>query len=948
MQKHLLSCVHFNCRSLAMNFQNLSTFVSELDLDFSTICLTETWLTSDSSHSNLDGYAFLANNRSTKRGGGVGMFINSNVSYKQRNDLTIMTESLESLFIEVSHFSNINKQCLVGVLYRPPGSSTIEFLDCLNTILYTINRERKTCFLLGDFNFDLLVVDTSNSVSDFFDCMMTYSMYPLIHVPTRITDTTATLLDNVFTNYNVNDCKSGVLIADVSDHLPVYVLTDISLKPTQTSNESFFFKRTITDINTYKFMNMLANMDFAINTGNVDSDYNVFMSKLSSTYNECFPLKKIHLRQHAKQPWYNAEIARMCSKKLKLYKKYLSKRTENSKRKYKIFRNKVTCAIRKAKHQYYNLKFQRARGNMKSTWKAINELLGKRAKAKVDFMDDNGFSLSDVDVAESFNDFFVNIAPKLISNLPPNTDVQYEPVNTPHNANSFFCRPITNNEIIKIVCNMKNKTSTGVDELDITVIKKTIHLLCDPLCVIFNASLQSGTVPNQMKIAKVIPIFKTGDTCSFSNYRPISILPLFSKILERCMYNRLSEFINIHNLLYYNQFGFRAQHSTSSALIEYVHTISRAIDDKKIAISLFLDLSKAFDCLDHHILLSKLYNYGIRGVAYDWFKDYLSNRKQYTFYNNSSSQLKELICGVPQGSILGPLLFLLYIDDIRFVSNKINFILFADDTTVTMSHSDLNVLVDTLNNELIKVQSWLRINKLILNTSKTHMMIFTKRNVDVSNVHISLGGTIIEQVPNTKFLGINIDNKLSWNSHINAVSKIVSKNVGVLNRLNFLPQHILLNLYYTLIYPHLSYCNVVWASPNNSAIIRLHRLQKRAIRAMCNLHYNAPTGDFFINLKIVNVYSLYKLNLATLMFSCHKGLLPDSLMRYFSLNDNTHTHFTRQSHDFHIPYTRTTLSQKSVDFSGPKLWNSLPASLKDATSLKTFKRIYREILLFNG
>ena len=276
-----------------------------------------------------------------------------------------------------------------------------------------------------------------------------------------------------------------------------------------------------------------------------------------------------------------------------------------------------------------------------------------------------------------------------------------------------------------------------------------------------------------MKIAKVIPIYKNENPELFANYRPISILPSISKILERLMYNRLYNFLADHNIISKKQYGFRENYSTYMALIDLVDNISSNIDNKKHSIGIFLDLSKAFDTIDHQILLRKLQCYGIRGIACDWFKSYLENRVQYVSYNTKDSHYMNIMCGVPQGSILGPLLFILYINDIVKVSTVLNPVLFADDTSLFHAHTDFDTLIKEINEELQKVTTWFHTNKLSLNIKKSNFIMFLPKGkkYNTDNVKININGNEIKQVNFTKFVGIYIDEHLSWAQHIEFLSK---------------------------------------------------------------------------------------------------------------------------------------------------------------------------------
>jgi hypothetical protein len=330
--------------------------------------------------------------------------------------------------------------------------------------------------------------------------------------------------------------------------------------------------------------------------------------------------------------------------------------------------------------------------------------------------------------------------------------------------------------------------------------------------------------PDQCKIAKVVPIFKKGETNKFSNYRPVSVLPAISKILERLMYNRLIKFVDHFNIIQSNQFGFRKNYSTSLAINSFVNLFHEAIEKDHYMISLFIDLSRAFDTISHEILFNKLYVYGIRGLALDWIKNYLPNRNQFVIYNNMKSSFRNILMGVPQGSILGPLIFILYINDLPNVSSKLSFIQFADDTSIFITGKNLNEMSKLMTDQMKQVTDWLKINMLTLNISKTNYMIMCSRGkkVDDFECNMEIDGKLIECKAQCKFLGLIVDDKLTWKYHIDYICNKVSKLIGILFRARkMLSTSSLTTLYNSLVKPYFTYCINTWGNTFKTHLQRI-------------------------------------------------------------------------------------------------------------------------------
>ena len=382
-----------------------------------------------------------------------------------------------------------------------------------------------------------------------------------------------------------------------------------------------------------------------------------------------------------------------------------------------------------------------------------------------------------------------------------------------------------------------------------------------------------------MKTAKVIPVFKSGNRSDFSNYRPISLLSQFSKILEKLFNLRLEQFLISNEILSNCQYGFRSCMSTVHAALELIESISTAVDNKKHCAGVFIDLKKAFDTVNHDLLVKKLFFYGITGTANAWLNNYLTNKNQYVIADDHSSGMRLITCGVPQGSVLGPVLFLLYINDICNVSNLLKFVLFADDTNIFCSSTSLHDLQDTINRELDKLFVWFSVNRLSLNLGKTNYMLFRSRPPD-NELALEINNVVLPRVAATKFLGIIIDDKLSWKPHIQSVKSKLSSVLSIMYKASKLINTTgMYTLYCSLFHPYLSYCNEIWGNTYTSNVKCLFTLQKKAIRLICNADRLAHTNAMFKDMSILKLSEFVKYKTAIVMFNIFHGTLPIQLPR---------------------------------------------------------------------
>ena len=518
---------------------------------------------------------------------------------------------------------------------------------------------------------------------------------------------------------------------------------------------------------------------------------------------------------------------------------------------------------------------------------------------------------------------------------------------------SLFFTPINEQEILNIVSDKKSKSSCGFDLVPPTILKYTIDSIIKPLTYLMNLSLLSGIFPQKMKIAKVIPIFKSQEKSQFSNYRPISLLPIFSKILEKLVHNRLYDFCNKFNLITPSQYGFRKNFSTEHAVIEFQNKIIECLKNKTYAVGIFMDLSKAFDSISHEILIKKLYNYGIRGICLKWFESYLYQRSQYVYINEHSSSKRFISCGIPQGSILGPLIFLIYINDICNCSPSSNFIMYADDTNIIISDKNLIQLEYTINDELIKVNNWLKANKLLLNVNKTKYMLFipniNKKNSNQGaiNLNIIINNVSIDRVDTHKFLGIFVDEELNWKTHVDKIATQISRTIGIMYKLkHFIPRKVLRLIYLSLIQSHLMYGISVWRSIDSSNCNRLITLQKKAIRIVSGTKYNSHTDPLFKKENLLKLDDLYKLCCIKLYCLFLQNKCPLFIKK--SVNIKKNIYCTRQSYDVYKSRVKSKYDKQLLNYKIGETWNKLPLSIqaKVNSSLQySFNKLVKQFLI---
>jgi len=937
--KRNFTVFHHNIRSFYRNSDELFIFLEQLSSKPDVLVLTETWFSREVVV-DIDGYSAYHTFRTERRGGGVSVYVKAEFKSVSIPQWTFIGDYYEICSVNVE--CNRSSFVIYGV-YRPPDRCVHRFVDDIKG-LFVGSGKNNHVFLVGDVNID--IIKPTPSGEEFLTTCYASSFLPLVNVPTHVTGNVSSCLDHIWYN-KLCDVRSGAFDIDITDHYIVFVCLDLQYERDGLFTK-YFRDHSATSLHTLsvelesfsaRFSEFL---DSVPENSDIDHLFNLFIRELYEIYHRICPIrsKRISYNRYLK-PWISDDLLSCIRRKHNLYRLYRNGETTFDY--YNFYKNQVTNLIRRAKRKYYSNKFESSFSNASATWKTVNSLIGRKRKStgSLNLLSNNSLLSRPIDVANCFNEYFVNVGKRLDNDIPLSgvhaLDFMGERV-----TDSFFVKPVTGGEVCREINNLKSN-SCPLYGIPTHILKCNGRLLCYCVSKLFNISIQTAKFPSPLKISRVTPLFKAGDRTIVSNYRPVSILSDFSKIFEKLMCVQLTSFIESREILCNNQFGFRKNASTSDAIIEFLDTAYQTLNSKRVIISVFLDFSKAFDTVKHDVLLSKMDHMGVRGHALGWFKTYLSGRSQYVSIDEVNSTFSSIDMGVPQGSVLGPLLFLLYINDMYRSSVKLKFVHFADDTTVFHSGIGVDEVISDINTELLNVRDWLHSNRLSLNIGKTSFMIFSDKN-EQNTLDVCIAGVNIQRVNVARFLGVVIDEKLNFRQHVCTVAKTVSKSIGVLNRLAYLvPPRIRKMLYYSLVFSRVIYGVVVWGRSGLGNISIMEKLLRRARKcvARSDTGIGVITSDFltfnyiYEYFTAIKLYKIVKLNHHPYFHELFRSLTP------------THGHVTRfRSRDnYNLPHFVKTKCQSSFLFQSINVWNGLTDSTKSSQNLASFKRNLKSELL---
>jgi hypothetical protein len=835
--------LYLNGRSIASKVTELAVLAKKKDYDL--ISITETWLSFANSDVSIaiPNYSIIRADRDGgRRGGGVALYVKNSLTSKRRHDL--MVSDGECLAVEI----NCGKRTLTVVsIYRPPSGNVQTFLNSLEGLLIN-GIDRRECLLLGDYNIDFLAPNNAGTIMAKLVCGGA-NFTQMVKEPTRIAEfdnrVTKTLIDWVLSNQH-NKVQNLRVLTNVglSDHSPIE-LTYLAQIPKQ--KVTVHVKPNYCTANIDTFIGRFENEIDMSSATNCTEAFQIIDSKITTLAKQCFPLKKFTTRPKD-LPIFNEEIKHQIAVKYNLLK---DKRRFPfdlvARQRYNQQSNRVRELSNRLRRKAVNDKISSMITDSKKLWSFLFELLPikpPRESSLPPKINVNGLEITDpTAIASAFNDHFTSVGEMLAADMPP-TDI--DPIaymTMPPIADEFQFRDVHPDEVNNFL-KLQSASKATFDVCPFRVLKRVVAFLVLPLTLAINLSFNESTIPAKLKCAKVTALHKSGPKSAVTNYRPLSVLPLAAKALEHMAQIQLSNFFTVHRLITTCQSAYRAMSSCEQALINLVSRISSQLEKGKSTIVVFIDLAKAFDTIDHSILLKKLTHYGVRNRSLLWFRNILSGRTQLVQNGNVASLELPIRMGIPQGSSLGPLLFNIYVNDLPNFSNIPETLLFADDTALVFTGD--NTSADIINGCLSQLSNWMIANRLTLNVTKTKFMRFCPHGDTTAAPELLINGDKIDLVDKYKYLGVELDHKLSFKGQISSVVSRTNQLRGIIyaNR-RLLSVPICEKLINTLAMPVINFCDTIYGNASSSTLQKLDVAYRNLLKTAYRLRIHHSTATMY-------------------------------------------------------------------------------------------------------
>ena len=922
---HTLSFLHLNIRSI----RNKIDFLKDNFMDFEVLCFSETHLDITVSSESLgisDCYSNPYRKDRNSHGGGLLMYINTSLAHKRRPDLEIFCD--ESIWAELKVKQEIY---LIGLFYSPTTADQTFFNN------FNVNIERaleisNNLILVGDLNEDLLNINYRN----LRDILLINSLQNVISSPTRQN----AILDPILIHEDMPYCDSGVIDtpANISDHKATFLIIpfDCEIKTSYTRLIWLYKKANFENL---KYKLSTQNWD-CLTEGSIEEACTTFTNIFLDMVKTCIPSKEITVRPDDK-PWYDHEIRHFTLKRDRVKRKLTKSCSNVLREQYKHLRNKVNNLKKHAKEKFYNNLESSITdfysNDRKQFWKTIRYFVkNNNSTTSIPPLKStlpNGqitTCYTDYEKAECLNEYFASISTINDDNCQLPT-FEFKCLNR---LSNISCSADGFKTLIDIL--NPNKAS-GPDGISNKMLKPVAQEVAQPLSILFNRSFREGKFAESWKHSNVIPLPKKGDKSEPSNFRPVSLLSGLGKLQERIAFKHIHNYLIENNLIYKYQSGFLPGHSTTFQLIDIYHHICQAIDNSQYACMVFCDVSKAFDRVWHRGLIFKLKQIGINGNLLEWVSNYLNNRQQRVVIKSCKSDYKRTNAGVPQGSVLGPLLFLIYVNDISESLLSLTR-LFADDSSLFYSATSIRDIEGIINSDLKILSNWAKQWLINFNPLKTEAILFTLKQF-VQFPNLIFNNTIIQFVNDHKHLGLTLSNTGQWHKHIENILASASKIIGTMRRLKFSLSRVALNqIYFSFVLPVLEYSSVVWDGCSQRDEEALERLQNEAARIVTGLTRSVSIENLYAECGWRSLAERRKHHKLTFMYRANNNLVPTYITDLIPPVIRETTNYPlRNQNNITTPYCRTELFKKSCIPSSISLWNSADDNLRNCPSIDSFK-----------